>query len=1053
MKKNITILIFIYLLIATQYICLGFQDNTVQPEQEYNKRLAEIELLKEEGKRNEPIEKYISLRSFCIEQQLKEKARTTTNSLLEFIVIEPQDEFGQKRLTIQTLHLSKINPIDIADYQASLAHLFAYYEQIDSMSYYLQLAKNSYLKDKKYTQQINLLNNTAFEMYFLERLSLAKNMIDSAEAIAINHNLNAPIVNRNIGIIYSELGNYKKAITYTLKYIQYLETIEDNNSLLSSSYGNLATIYSYNNDYLNSINYSNKVLKIETNSESYMDLATTYCNIGANYFAMTNYTKAKTNTLISIGYLNKSANHLDETHQDYINNYHQLILIYLNEDNVDSATYYLTKVQNLQKEYPYRNIYTYTCNSSIHQRNKNYTAAKKQLDLAIKEGIEIYGDKNDDIASFYKDYSTMLQLEGKYKEAMRYCQKGMEAACTNFSDELGYTNPDVKDIRYRAILIGLLEHKVRLMRTMIREDAADFDITAIYNTAQLSAIVLEELSRSLHDKESKNHLLNKEVVPTFESAILMAIKAYRHTNDVAYFDAAFQLSERSKSMLLMESMQEANANAFGGVPPELIAAEENLRYNISLADKKRLDAILMEEEEEQKAQEDLIFEYNLQLDALKHTFEEKYPKYAALKYTSKISTLATTQQQLDANTCLIEYFEGTMNLYIFSITSDTQKISIVPKGGQYSRLLLDFQVVLSSPNKAASNIVTAYNEFTEMSSYFYKKLLGSTLADDKSRLIIIPDGQIGYIPFEVLLTQPVPTTKDPDEVNFVKLPYLLKDKRINYNYSATLMLSQLSQKREAVNGKVLAMAPSYSFDSPNCRGEREVNIRKHLIELPGAAGEIDMLQNNYAGLFLRQSEASEERFKHEASHYGILHLAMHGVVDQGASQLSGLSFTEDNACVQDNFLYSYEIKEQNLHASLVVLSACQTGMGKLQRGEGVVSIGRSFMYAGSPSLLITLWSLNDQSGAYLMEAFYKNIKLGMEKDEAIRQAKLSYLDNIENSAIAAHPFLWAAFIQIGDYSPMLIEEKDSTLLYASIIGGVLLVLLFITFLFRKSKKA
>lgn len=1049
MKKNITITIFIYLLIATQYTCLGFQNETQKIEKEYNLELAKISKLQIEGETAKAISAYRNLRSFCTKHNLKEKKISTTNYLLKNIVVEPQSEFGQKRLAIQDLYISKTDPIDVADYQACLAHLFAYYEQLDSMNYYSHQASTNYLKDKKYAQQVNLLNNTAFEMYFLEELSLAKEMIDSAESICIEYNITHPTINENIGLIYSELGNYKKSIIYTLKHIHNLkDDIE-----LGIAYSNLANLYSYNNDFINSINYYNKSLNIAKKSTNNLDLATLYYNISANYYSMTNYAKAKQNALISLSYLSKSKEYLDDLHQDYINNYHQLTSIYTDEDNLDSAKYYLSKAQKLQEIYPYRNIYTYTCNSLIHQRNKNYTAAKKQLDQAIKEGIEIYGDKNDDIASFYKDYSTILQLEGKYKEAMRYSQKGMEAACTNFSDELGYSNPDIKDIRYRATLIDLLKHKVSLMRTMIEEDAADFDITAVYNTAQLSARVLEELSRSLHDKESKNHLLNKKVVPTFESAIMMAIKSYRHTNKVTYFDAAFQLSERSKSMLLMESLQEANANTLGGIPAELIEKEENLQSNIALADKKRLDAVLAGEEDEQKTQEDLIFKYNLQLDKLKHTFEEKYPKYAALKYTSKISTLAAIQEQLSPNTCLIEYFEGTTNLYVFSITKDTQKISIVPKGGQYSRLLLDFQVVLSSPNKAASNILEAYNEFTEMSSYFYKKLLNSTLAHNKKRLIIIPDGQIGYIPFEVLLSKPVTKIKDPDQVNFVQLPYLLKDKIINYNYSATLMLSQLNQENQAVNGKVLAMAPSYSFDSPNCRGEREVNIRKHLIELPGAAGEIDMLQNNYAGLFLRESEASEERFKQEASHYGILHLAMHGVVDQGVSQLSGLSFTEDNACVQDNFLYSYEIKEQDLHASLVVLSACQTGMGKLQRGEGVVSIGRSFMYAGSPSLLITLWSLNDQSGAYLMEAFYKNIKLGMEKDEAIRQAKLSYLSSIDNSAIAAHPFLWAAFIQIGDYSPMLIEEKDSTLLYASIAGGVVLVFLLGIFLFRKSKKA
>jgi CHAT domain-containing protein len=230
------------------------------------------------------------------------------------------------------------------------------------------------------------------------------------------------------------------------------------------------------------------------------------------------------------------------------------------------------------------------------------------------------------------------------------------------------------------------------------------------------------------------------------------------------------------------------------------------------------------------------------------------------------------------------------------------------------------------------------------------------------------------------------------------------------------------------------MAATYKTPSPTCRTERETKIREKLIDLPGALTEVALLSDSYQGLFLSGEEANEANFKKNAPKYGILHFAMHGLLNTEQSDFSGLFFSENTSCDQDNLLYSYEIKQQELNAGLVVLSACETGIGKYQRGEGVVSIGRGFMYAGSPSLLMTLWVLNDQSGAYIIQQFYQNLAEGMEKDEAIRQAKITYLKNTKDNDPASHPFLWAPFVQLGDYSSIKINTKSNFFMQLKIDG-------------------
>jgi len=213
--------------------------------------------------------------------------------------------------------------------------------------------------------------------------------------------------------------------------------------------------------------------------------------------------------------------------------------------------------------------------------------------------------------------------------------------------------------------------------------------------------------------------------------------------------------------------------------------------------------------------------------------------------------------------------------------------------------------------------------------------------------------------------------------------------------------------------------------------------------LPNAEKEVVELSNLFNGTFLNGDAANEHDFKTLAADYSIIHLAMHGVLNKRSPLLSSFAFTENGNHSENNFLQAYEISQMKLNASLVVLSACETGFGKFEQGNGIASLARSFMYAGVPSLVVSLWQVHDQSTEIIMKAFYKYIKEGLGKATALRQAKLDYLNRADQ--LAAHPAYWSPFIQLGATNPVILETKTTNvfwwilgLLSFFLVGGFIL---------------
>ena len=200
--------------------------------------------------------------------------------------------------------------------------------------------------------------------------------------------------------------------------------------------------------------------------------------------------------------------------------------------------------------------------------------------------------------------------------------------------------------------------------------------------------------------------------------------------------------------------------------------------------------------------------------------------------------------------------------------------------------------------------------------------------------------------------------------------------------------------------------------------------------------EVQAGVNLFGGKALTDETATEVNFREQMSQYRIIHLAMHGMVNDDYPSYSGLVFNaqDQDSSLRDGVLFASEIHNLELNADLVVLSACNTGIGKLYPGEGMMSLARAFRSAGCPNLAMTLWQADDQSTAAIVESFYQYLRKGFPKDKALQQAKLDYLSQNDQ----AHPHYWAAMILMGDAEAMYTSPRQRMMGYA--ILAVLVIL-------------
>jgi CHAT domain-containing protein len=310
------------------------------------------------------------------------------------------------------------------------------------------------------------------------------------------------------------------------------------------------------------------------------------------------------------------------------------------------------------------------------------------------------------------------------------------------------------------------------------------------------------------------------------------------------------------------------------------------------------------------------------------------------------------------------------------------------------------------------------------------KVLLPTLDKEITKLIIIPDGLLNTLPFEVLLEDKI----KKDEVEVVKnYPFWLKKYEISYAFSATFYLNNITKFIHRQEPSFLGYAPVFAdedrrgeisetnrgvlnaFDEYDSLQTRGILNGRYITPIPNTELEVDYLQNLFVDKGLKSKivthgSATESIFKAEDfSNYSIIHFATHGFVNSVEPELSGVLFMGDTTSGEDGILYSHEILALKLHADLVTLSACETGLGQVIVGEGVLGLSRAFTISGASHLIVSYWKVSDSSTSDLMKAFYSEaLNNNGDYSAALQNAKLKLI----NSGEYAQPYYWSPFVLI-----------------------------------------
>jgi len=540
-----------------------------------------------------------------------------------------------------------------------------------------------------------------------------------------------------------------------------------------------------------------------------------------------------------------------------------------------------------------------------------------------------------------------------------------------------------------------------------------------------NALFLNDLSRreliSVETKEAKA-LLRSQITGLGVEA---AAKAFEITTENSYMIKAFAFIEESKGNILLDNINEVRARKFSGIPDNMLEKLSLVKSELAIKKDSLLKTPITDSNNAGRKTR-----YNEKLReyiSLLSEMEENYPRYYQLKYDPGNVSLEEIQRFLSNRSLLLQYYSGDEKIYVAGITRDQIIVKIIERNDELDRYIgtllnqLRDRRIMESENDQG-----LFEEFTVASKYLYNKILYPVLSEIKSNvrdLIIIPDGNLCYLPFEILLAKEIKNRVQ----DYSDLPYLIRYYTIRYDYSSSLLVENKLNKSKT-DKMYVGFAPAYENDD-----------RYSVTSLFANQDEIKACGEIWNGRSLLGNDATENSFREFSSHAGILHLATHTILNDRDPGISSFAFTADSLQNEDGHLYTYELYDMNILSRLVILSGCETGTGQFKDGEGIISLARAFKYAGSPNIIMSLWKVNDRTTKEIMITFNKYLKKGFHKDKALQLAKITYLKRSRN----IHPAYWSSFVLIGNQLPVR---------HGSIIYYLIPLILIILYVILKLKK-
>lgn len=798
--------------------------------------------------------------------------------------------------------------------------------------------------------------------YYEKSLEIKKNFKTDPYALAVS--------TYNLALVYDDLGQFERAMELYKQSESLLLESKVSKNFLSDVYVGMALIYFYAGDISNAEGYAEKAM--EKGLISYGEFNP---NMTFVYTTYANILETEKKYEESIALLEKNLkirrSTYGELHRWTCETYYDLGNAYVLMNNYDKAAGYYKKAIEIGKKINSRQ-YLANARNFLAQlyldREINLEEAERLLMASLETNRSIYGDKSDLVAENYLQLAKVFKLKRNKSLFLEHINKSLESA--------NYMKEDLGSVIGPFQVISALMMVSDWHNETYEKDHEIKHLLDSYELVDQKTTLIKHTQKNFSSDRSRIDFANK-YREVFESDLGLCWLLYHETKDQKYLQKAFELSETNRNTTLLIGLQAIEYRAYGEIPQDKLDLEHSTKKAL---EKVKMDIFFEKSasEPDKEYYKSLLDERILlsrKMDSIYNDFNKNYPKFKNISSANEIVKIGDIQATLDNDTQLITYFLGEESLFSFNITKDS-----------ISLLRADISDKLINITNDFKNHLSKREDIDELSYDLFMYLLGQQLHRDKTNMIIIPDNVLNYIPFEVL--------------RFSDGSLVLEKHNVSYNGSARIFLELEKEffKYDAPQNWA-GFAPSYNQENELSSSKDEINGIASLTDGEKFIGE----------------NAKKENFSLNNKQFSVLHFAMHAKIDNENPLYNRLLFA-------DGELTSSEIYTSNSKANMVVLSACNTGFGKIEKGEGVMSMARAFHYSGIPAVVMSLWKVPDQETKIIMIDFYKNLKKGKSKSEALRLAKLNYLDKIKNSDLK-HPYYWSGFVINGNTD--VLEMNDS----------------------------
>ena len=827
-----------------------------------------------------------------------------------------------------------------------------------------------------------------------------------------------------IGRLYSRMGESQKALSYFEKALQLMQPIGDPIGEARIHNG-IAYIYDRLGDKQRALEYYNKALTLHQAMHYPNGLKNTLYDIASVYFSLADYENAL--------------------------NYYKQVL------SISTAT-----ADKRLQVYALRGIgMVYDASGNKAKALENYTLAQR-----------FYQTQKD-----LRGEADVLNLIGRVYETRGQRPKGL-------------------DSYERALALARQAHyrvaEAATLYNLARAERDNGDLEKARGRIQTAIEVIESLRTNVVSHELRASYF-ASVHQHYELFVDILMHLHQsHPND-GFEAMALGVSERARARSLLESLNEARVDIRQGVEPKLLESERNLEQAINARAERHAQLIANKENPEALAVASELNQLTSEYDQVKAQIKSSSPRYAALTQPQPLSLAEVQQRVLDDDSLMLEYMLGDERSYVWAVTHTEVSSYELPPRAQIEDAAQRFHKLLTAHQPIAgesfeqrqARIKDADAKISEVAASFSQMVLGPVLGRlGAKRLLIVPDGILQYIPFQAL-TVPPSNTVSSQAANSLdnageRVPLIVDHEIVNEPSASTLalVLTDTGQRKPAPNSIAVFANPVFGSDDQRVKSAgpaqnpmansaetvkaaasfRDIGFGDSPIPaLPASQAEAEAIMAMApwgTGLKALGFDANRAAImKPELAQYRIVHFATHGFVDYQHPELSGLvlSLIDRNGQPQEGFVRLHDIYNLKLSADLVVLSACNTALGKDVKGEGLIGLTRGFMYAGAGGVAASLWKVDDDATAELMKNFYEGMfQKGLTPAAALREAQLGMWKQKRWHS----PYFWAAFVLQGQYNQheMTGFQRSPGKLPAIAAGVGITVLLLAFLLLRKRRK-